>query len=267
MPLTLDHVVVHVVDLEAAIADYRALGFNVQPGGAHADGATHNALIVFADGSYIELIAFLKPQAPHRWAAWARRGVEGFVDFALLPDSVGTAIAGAGERGLAYDGPIDGGRLRPDGERLRWQLGTPPTRDLPFLCGDITPRGLRVREGEVRIHPNGARGIAALTVAVADLAASLDRWRALLGPQWPSDARAATLPGVGLTLAVLALGAAVVTLVAAGPDPDEGVALRERLANHGEGLIGIGLQRPAGAGALALPSDRCHGAAIEFVAS
>ena len=78
--LLLDHVVIHVADLDAAIADYASLGFNVQRGGTHADGATHNALIVFADGSYIELIAFLDSGAPHRWAEWARRGREGFID-------------------------------------------------------------------------------------------------------------------------------------------------------------------------------------------
>ena len=43
-------------------------------------------------------------------------------------------------------------------------------------------RGLRVPEGEVRRHPNGATGIAGVTVAVADVEASLARYRAFLGP-------------------------------------------------------------------------------------
>ena len=50
MSLSLDHVVIHVTDLEAAIADFSAIGFNVQRGGQHAEGATHNALVGFADG-------------------------------------------------------------------------------------------------------------------------------------------------------------------------------------------------------------------------
>ena len=166
MSLALDHVVILVTELEAAIADYTALGFTVQRGGTHADGATHNALIGLADGSYLELIAFLDKVPAHRWAAPAARGHEGFIDFALLPASVGAAIDAARARGLDYQGPVDGGRLRPDGQRLRWQIGTPPTRELPFLCGDITPRALRVREGEVREHANGAAGVAALTVVV-----------------------------------------------------------------------------------------------------
>ena len=66
MSLQLDHLVILVRDLESAIADYTALGFTVQRGGTHADGATHNALVGFADGSYLELIAFLKPAPAHR---------------------------------------------------------------------------------------------------------------------------------------------------------------------------------------------------------
>ena len=56
----LDHIVIVAQDLNVVIASYAAAGFTVAPGGTHADGATHNALIVFADDTYIELIAFLR---------------------------------------------------------------------------------------------------------------------------------------------------------------------------------------------------------------
>lgn len=264
--LLLDHVVIHVADLDAAIADYASLGFNVQRGGTHADGATHNALIVFADGSYIELIAFLDSGAPHRWAEWARRGREGFIDFALLPRDVGEAIAAAKSRGLEYDGQFDGGRKRPDGETLHWQIGTPQTPDLPFLCGDVTPRALRVREGDVRLHPNGARGIGAVTVAVADLAASLSRWRALLGPQANAGPRLPAVPGLGLQIATLTLGATIIMLAGTVGATGDAAALHSRLADHGEGLVGIALHAPPRAQARLLPVSTCHGASIEIVA-
>lgn len=263
MPLLLDHVVILVADLDAAIRDYAAAGFNVRPGGTHADGATHNALVVFADGSYLELIAFLKPDAPHRWDKWAQRGWEGFVDFALLPDSVPRVVEAARSRGLAYEGPFDGGRLRPDGQRLQWQIGTPPTPDLPFLCGDVTPRALRVPEGEVRVHPNRVQGVAAVTVAVRDLDASLGRWRALLGPV--AAAQATPLPGLGLHQAVLPLGSTALVLAAPGPDERDGAALRQTLADRGEAVIGLALRGPADAPAAALPRRRTHGAAFEIV--
>ena len=264
MTLTLDHVVILVADLDAAIVDYAALGFNVQPGGTHADGATHNALIVFGDGSYLELIAFLKPESPHRWGAWARRGHEGFIDFALLPDLVGRVVEEARARGLILEGPIDGGRLRPDGQRLQWQIATPPTADLPFLCGDVTPRALRVREGDVRLHANGVTGIASLTVAVADLDASLGRYRALLGPR--QEVHPVPVPGLGLRLAQLPLAATMLVLVAS-PSAALGLGAPGSPLHGlpGEGLIGLALRGQAGVPATTLSRHLCHGAAIEIV--
>jgi catechol 2,3-dioxygenase-like lactoylglutathione lyase family enzyme len=264
MSLVLDHVVILVSDLEAAIANYGALGFTVQRGGTHADGATHNALVGFADGSYLELIAFLRPAPGHRWWHHARRGHEGFVDFALLPGSVGEVVQAARGRGLAYQGPFDGGRLRLDGEQLRWQTGTPPTPDLPFLCGDVTPRALRVVEGEVRVHANGVTGVACLSVAVADLAASLGRYAALLGPQALQGVRAQAVPGCGLQLAVLPLGPSALVLVEPGPDASDGAPLRAQLGGRGEGVIGLSLRGPAAAPRRALPRQRTHGAAFEI---
>ena len=60
----LDHLVILVYDLERAVRGYEELGFTVTPGGEHADGLTHNALVAFEDGSYLELVAFLDPHDP-----------------------------------------------------------------------------------------------------------------------------------------------------------------------------------------------------------
>lgn len=51
----LDHVVIVVSRLEPAVRKFRGLGFTVTLGGEN--GPTHNALIAFKDGTYIELIA------------------------------------------------------------------------------------------------------------------------------------------------------------------------------------------------------------------
>jgi hypothetical protein len=56
----IDHVVVVIQELERAMVAYRGLGFTVVPGGRHATG-THNALVGFADGTYLELLAFREP--------------------------------------------------------------------------------------------------------------------------------------------------------------------------------------------------------------
>ena len=65
----IDHIVILVSELESAIADYTALGFSVVRGGDHP-GVTHNALVAFADGTYLELIAFKQPDEGHHW--WQR---------------------------------------------------------------------------------------------------------------------------------------------------------------------------------------------------
>ena len=51
MAFSLDHVVIAVSDIKTTITDYRTLGFTVYPGGVHHGGVSHNALVMFADGS------------------------------------------------------------------------------------------------------------------------------------------------------------------------------------------------------------------------
>lgn len=179
MSFQIDHIVVLVNDLAAATAQYTTRGFTVVPGGAHTDGATHNALIALADSSYIELIAFTRAAPEHRWWQHTQYG-EGPIDWALLPSDIARDIATAQQRGVGYRGPIAGGRLRPDGQELRWQTGLAPSADLPFLCADVTPRTLRVPQGKSQQHANGAQGIARITVTVRDMEASTGHYRSLL---------------------------------------------------------------------------------------
>lgn len=271
MSLTLDHLVIHVKDLAAAIAQYTALGFTVQDGGTHADGNTHNALVGFADGSYLELIAFLKPAASHRWGRHQQTGYEGFVDFALLPHDVTQVVQAAQARDLPYQGPIEGGRVRPDGERLVWQLGIPPTPDLPFLCGDVTHRALRVREGDVRTHANGVQGVAALTLVVRDLAASLSRYQRLLGTPEPLLSPT-VLSGLGIEQAVIALGPQRLVLLSPVADADTAPArnLQHLLDTRGEGVLGASLRTAAGqasASTHALPLAATHGAPFSLTSA
>jgi len=274
MSLTLDHVVIAVHDLDAAVADYTALGFNVLRGGDHPGRATHNALVVFADGSYFELIAWKSPSPEERWWQLLQRQGEGIVDFALLPPDTAQTVAGAARHGLVLDGPIDGGRVRPDGERLRWQTARPSSHDLPFLCGDLSPRALRVPEGDARVHPNGATGVASLAIAVHDIEATAARYRALLG----SDADAAdpvgpalALPGAVERFGLVRLGHTFLVLVsprerADGPSAPS-APIAQRLSLRGEGPCALVL-RSTTLGTNARPRrldlGLTHGASIEF---
>jgi catechol 2,3-dioxygenase-like lactoylglutathione lyase family enzyme len=258
---SIDHIVILVSDLEAAIVDYAALGFTVLPGGEHTGGATHNALVVFADDTYLELIAFKRAEPGHRWWRHAAVG-EGLVDFALLPGAIEQDIADARARGLSIEGPSPGGRLRPDGQQVAWQLGSPPTPDLPFLCGDVTPRELRVPLGAARRHPNGVSGIAGLSVAVANLDASTERYWALLGrspveivPRAPAGAR----------FAAFDLGGAAITLAEPNGLGEASAALQDRLNMRGEGPYALALRTDTPANAGPLDSARTHGVPIELV--
>lgn len=55
---------------------------NIQPGGKHADGRTENRLVVFRDGTYLELIAFIDDAPEKRRGHWWDRAF-GVVDYAL----------------------------------------------------------------------------------------------------------------------------------------------------------------------------------------
>ena len=163
----LDHVVLVVLDLERAAAEWRTRGFTVTPGGEHAGGLTHNALVAFADGSYVELIAFhdvAAARGKHQWQPVAERG-GGWADFALLSDDLATDAKTLGA--LVSKPPEDGGRTRPDGVAIKWRTArlAPP---LPFLIEDVTDRELRVPRGTAAAHKNGTAGIVRVVVGSTD---------------------------------------------------------------------------------------------------
>jgi Glyoxalase-like domain len=163
----LDHVVLVARDLNTAIADHRRRGFTVTPGGEHADGVTHNALISFADGSYLELVAFrdIDRALTHRWWKVAADG-GGLADFALLSDDLAADSAALAE--LVKTPPKEGGRIRPDGVELKWRTAVLKA-PLPFVIEDITSRDLRVPGGAATQHANGATGIGSVVIGAVDI--------------------------------------------------------------------------------------------------
>lgn len=186
----LDHIVYLIAPgkLDEGVARFKAIGFNVLPGGTHADGLTYNALVVLADGVYLELIAFVHPisyyppDSPERAAreghGWAKK-TPGWIDFAHLdttpdPSSTFEIINRRSPTGESvYANPLPGGRKRPDGVVLKWTV-TPPEAAygrgiLPFFCQDLTPRTLRVPldPPSNAAHPNTAQGVATVEILVA----------------------------------------------------------------------------------------------------
>lgn len=169
MSLRFDHVIICVFGLEEAMEAFRALGFNPVVGGTHAGGKTHNALIVFRDSTYIELLAPTSPALLEHLDPRDRSnflflfaGGEGYRGYALVSDNLEGDVAAIQERGLAVDLQPPNGRARPDGVELRWRsafLTDPPGAMAPFLIEDLTPRHLRVPDDpNSTTHPNGAIG-------------------------------------------------------------------------------------------------------------
>jgi hypothetical protein len=182
--LKVDHVTVAGADLKQMQANLAAAGIRSVYGGPHSNHTTEMALVSFPDGSYLELIG-LQPGADpklverHAWGkflkspgtpcAWAVRE---------------TGIAAEVERlraaGVEVAAPEQSGRTRPDGTRLEWEtsdVGPGPRGSFfPFLINDLTPRAQRA-------FPTGKpvtrdfRGITRVVIAVADLDASIERYR------------------------------------------------------------------------------------------
>ncbi|KAK8043876.1 hypothetical protein PG994_012714 [Apiospora phragmitis] len=160
-PPLLDHIVILVPHaFLASPPSWLAKAFMLHPGGKHADGVTENVLVFFADGSYLELIAFVDDdvgrggRAGHRWGR-QREGT--VIDWALTlllsstssaPSATTTAsihkgaendddrlgsvpaafqeiqqkVRDAGDGAIAYRDLVRGGRNRPDGEVLKWAI-------------------------------------------------------------------------------------------------------------------------------------------------
>jgi catechol 2,3-dioxygenase-like lactoylglutathione lyase family enzyme len=270
--LPLDHIVIATGDLMQTITDYRALGFTVMEGGQHPGRTSHNALVVFGDGAYLELIAWQGPAPQERWYRVLTGHGDGLVDFALLPHDTAAVLAAARDRGLStLNGPIDGGRVRPDGAQLKWQSARHTTPDVPFLCGDVTPRALRVPEGALRTHPNGVTGVASVTVAVNDLDLTLTRYKALLGNATADAVSPVVTPGSGIRSATIPICAATIVLVTAASttpgagEPGPARLLRDRLSGRGEGPCAVTLRCPKSGSGGMLNSALTHGVSFELI--
>jgi hypothetical protein len=123
----LDHIVILVPHSTLlSPPDWITNNFTLSPGGRHGDNKTENKLIVFQDGSYLELIAFIDDLPEHRKGHWWDKPF-GIVDYAFTtqddPDKQYAEMTKRLEGNALSVGfvePRSGSRLREDGERISW---------------------------------------------------------------------------------------------------------------------------------------------------
>lgn len=246
--LSIDHIIIVVSDLSTATQQFGQLGFSIIPGGVHSGGTTHNALIPFSDGTYLELLAttrtttfkfltILKKVRMQRiftanQSAIDRRILEnvasgvGMNDYALLSQDLDRDVKNISKRGQELTTPISGGRKRPDGQEIVWRTAVPQTLDIPFLIEDITPSELRVPEVDENTHSNGVIGIQGISILVPNLIDSIGRYRELLGEE-PKTQPSQSQPGTQST--EFNLDNRFVSLLSPLPD---NAALRDLLRNR-----------------------------------
>lgn len=184
----LDHIVILVPhEILISLPSWLTEAFTVLEGGRHADGVTENKLILFQDGVYLELIAFVPgKEEARRSHNWGRRREGHVIDWANTlhnEDDLKTirSRVDVASTGIKYSNSNPGGRIRPDGTELKWVTSAPYLDkgpgsfvggEVPFWCLDRTSRDLRVPyhvEANVK-HASGAVGVDQVAVFVKDKA-------------------------------------------------------------------------------------------------
>lgn len=173
MLLGFDHVILVVESCEAAARSYEQMGFSVTRREDAAKGPSENRLVVFPDGSYVELLQLVDPDytAKHRFNGLRQIG-EGWADFSIRTDAIDAAKARLDAAGLLAAGPSNYSKALASGDTWTVRIvnagrgtGHPA---LPFFVEDATVRSLRVPDGRTA-HTNGATGVGRVTLVVGDL--------------------------------------------------------------------------------------------------
>lgn len=198
IPFKIGHVLIQVPHLETAIRQYREMGFQVVPGGV--PGKTHNALIYFKDGSFLELfstnhgkvintllrimvkiIGLWNPSYSSRLARYLP-GQEGLRDYAF--DSVPGALYQENidkllKNGLKLSKPRPKSRIEHHGIKLKWTLCCPESVRLPFLMSEYQPNPIIKMQDTS--HANGASAIQEIMISTSEWNKAYEEYTLLLG--------------------------------------------------------------------------------------
>ena len=123
--MKLDHIVLAVADLGTACDAFaEATGCTPALGGPHPGLGTHNALVGFRQGSYLEIIA-PDPAQPHKSTmsqALGKLTEPALLHWALASTELERQRQLAEQLSYTPTAILDTARVQPDGQRLEWQL-------------------------------------------------------------------------------------------------------------------------------------------------
>ncbi|MBM3358121.1 MAG: hypothetical protein FJY54_10390 [Betaproteobacteria bacterium] len=288
----IDHIMICTPDLERGIAQYRKLGFNVQPGGAHTGKGTHNA-IALNEEDYIELLAVRDPAelraaaTPGTWHHGLERYIAagGGIRYVILQsDDLAADVAAMRGRGVDVSDAIEGIRRTPAGQELRWKtamLGQKNPLPIFFIQHEKPMAERRKQVPDAGNHPNGVRFLERTYIVVEDLEASVAAYSKVLGVSQPRMYKGTVIMShmavfqfgaAGLTIAhPYAPGPAADALERRGPGPFQalyrtasmGAAVRW-MQEHGLPSPARGVRDTGEHAMLVPPADAC-GAYIGFV--
>jgi hypothetical protein len=183
--LELDHVSICGSSLDMLRQAFTDVGLTPDVGGPHGNGITQMALVGFDDGTYLELIAPIKPGVT-AGSDWAKFMSEDAVTCAWAVTS--TVLLQEVDRlkkaGIPATAPAAGSRKRPDGMSVEWKTaavgsGTPGSV-LPFIIEDETPRAWRV-QASASVAGAPVSGVGSVVVGVNNLDASIALFRKAYG--------------------------------------------------------------------------------------
>ena len=148
-PASIDHVLLGVSDLDAAVRDFeRKTGVKPQYGGSHPGAGTRNALVSLGRGTYLELIAPDPAQDTSKGFAAVLRAFKRPtpVGWAIRTSDAAALRSRLGKAGYKPGGIDPGSRKRPDGVRLSWA-----TFELDGLDESVEPFFIQWRTAQ---HPS-----------------------------------------------------------------------------------------------------------------
>lgn len=238
----IDHVMIGVPDLPAGMAQYRKLGFDIEPGGVHPGKGTHNA-IAFNRDDYIELIAIGDRAQYDRVAGASPSHDGGLARFvaagggiryvAIQCDDLEAQVLGMRARGVEVSDPIPGSRTTPSGVALHWRVavlgaGNP----LPmFFIEHTTPvEQRRTQVARASVHPNGVLAIERVYVVTADLDRESAVYARVLGMPQPAPQRGTVIMADMAVFDIGPSGLCIARPYAHGP-------AAEALARRGPGVF------------------------------